>query len=80
MKKQRFVITESKKKRDNNNLFESAIDNNHHLLNQSMPLPAVLNEIFSPLTDIFEANTSLLSKLFYDSRKKKDFLGSPNIL
>lgn len=38
---ERSIVADSKKKEDNNSFLESAIDNNHHLPNQLLPLPVV---------------------------------------
>lgn len=40
----------------------------------------VLNEILSPLTNIFKGNILLLSETFYDPKEKKDLLKLQNIL
>lgn len=76
--KKRSVIAKSEKEGDNDSLSKSALDNNDLLPNQSMPPPAVSSKISSPLTNIFGANTDLLSITFQDL-EDKNLPESPNI-
>lgn len=78
--KKGFVVANSEEQGDNTSFSESAIDNNHLLSNQRMPLLAVPNEIPSPLTDIFRAITFLPLETFHNSGEEKDLLGSSNTL
>lgn len=71
----RFVAADSEKKRDNSNLLESAVNNNHCLPNQPMLPPAILSKILSSLTNISSANTLLLLETFQDL--DEDFFKSP---
>lgn len=80
VKKQGIVVADSEEERDNNSFLELSIDNNHPFLNQPMPSLAVANEIPFSLMNISRANISLSPETFHHSKKKKDLLGSPNIL
>lgn len=78
--KKGFVLIDNEEQGDNTSFSNSAIDNNHLLSNQRMPLLAVSNEIPSSLTDISGAITLLPLKTFHDSGEEKDLPGLPNTL
>lgn len=79
-KSEKFIVADNKEEKNINNLFESATNNNHSLLNQLILLPKILRKILSSLSNIFKANTSLLLESFSNSANKKDISKSPNIL
>ena len=77
-KQEKSVVADSEKEGDNNSLLKSAIDNDHFLPNQPMPLPVVSRETPSSLSDISKANTFLPPESFSDSADEKDIPKSPN--
>lgn len=71
---EKSIISDSEEEEDNNSLLESAMDNDHPLLNQPIPLLTIPSKILSPLTDISKANTLLLPEIFHDPEEEEDLL------
>lgn len=74
------IVVYNKKKRNNNSFFESVIDNDHLIPNPIVSPLAIQSKISLFWINISRTNIFLPSKKFYDSKKEKDFLKSPNIL